>query len=419
MNEGTPGGFASRRCIIRDLPMRRSPAIILGITTALSLLVVSSRAADSFDAPKRLVAMGGIALAFAAACWSPLRMPPVHSRPHRAAVACTLAALLLVAISAFLSPRRDVAFDALRTMLVFASVLWIAAVDGAVFPAIANGFVAGAGVNAAIAVMQAGGISPTATANAGDRAAAFGLLGNTGIAGLVFAFAATIVIGWVLAKPRFATIALLALLLAGIVVTRSVTPIFALAAGAAAATLLSQRTPRAIRIAIPVGALLAIALAVMTLASRATLPSLNALLSFRLGPWAAAVEMVRDRPMTGFGPGTFAAEFAPQLLDAELRWQARLMNPVLTGSYAEAHNDFLQAAAESGVPAAIVFAVVIGIVSVLLVRRAPDAVTGGLLVAAVVAALTWFPLHRAPTALLIVAAVGHAWRLSAGAVEPR
>lgn len=397
--------------------MRRSAAIILGITTALSLIVVSSRAADSFDAPKRFVTMCGIALAFAAACWSPLRMPQVRSRPHRAAAVCLLAALLLIAISALLSPRRDVAFDALRTILVFASALWIAALDRTVFPAMTTGFVAGAGLNAAIALFQAGGISPTATANAGDRAATFGLLGNTGVAGLVFAFAATIAIGWILARPRVATIALLALLLAGMVVTRSVTPILALAAGASAATALSKRTPRAVRVAIPIGALLAIVLAVATLASRASLPNLNALLSFRLGPWAAAVEMVRDRPLSGFGPGTFAAEFAPQLIDAELRWRTRLMNPVLTGSYAEAHNDYLQAAAEFGVPAAILVAVALGIVALLLLRRRRDAVTGGLLVAATIAALTWFPLHRAPTALLVVAAAGHAWRLSLDAEE--
>jgi len=399
--------------------MRRSAAIILGITTALSLLVVSSSAADSFDAPKRFVTMCGVALAFAVTCWSPLRMPAIHSRPHRAAAVCAIAALLLIAISALLSPRRDVALDALRTILVFASVLWIAALDRTIFPAVAKGFVAGAGVNAAIALFQAGGISLTTTVNAGDRAATFGLLGNTGVAGLVFAFAATIVIGWILARPRLVTFALLALLVTGVVVTRSVTPILALAAGAAAAALLSKRTPRVARIAIPVGALAAIVLAVAMLASRASLPNLNALLSYRLGPWAAAVEMVRDRPLAGFGPGTFAAEFAPQLVDAELRWQTRLMNPVLTGSYAEAHNDYLQAAAEVGVPATILFAVAIGIVVLLLVRRTRDAVTGGLLVATAVAALTWFPLHRAPTALLIVAAAGHAWRLTLDAEEPQ
>src|SRR6185369_12122827 len=32
------------------------------------------------------------------------------------------------------------------------------------------------------------------------------------------------------------------------------------------------------------------------------------LVTYRLGAWTAAREMIRDRPWTGFGPGTYGAE---------------------------------------------------------------------------------------------------------------
>ena len=45
----------------------------------------------------------------------------------------------------------------------------------------------------------------------------------------------------------------------------------------------------------------------------------NTLLSYRGGPWAASLEMIRERPLSGFGPGTFGAEYVPHRLAAEIR----------------------------------------------------------------------------------------------------
>ena len=146
------------------------------------------------------------------------------------------------------------------------------------------------------------------------------------------------------------------------------------------------------------------------------------LLSYRLGPWAAAVEMVGARALTGWGPGTFGAEVVPHRLRAEVRFRTRLVNPHLAGSYVEAHSDYLQALAELGVPAALAAMAAAGAVLGPLLRtagrtgdpRAPEAlVLCALLVAGAVAALTWFPLQRPSSAIPLLRAAGRGWRLVA------
>ena len=44
--------------------------------------------------------------------------------------------------------------------------------------------------------------------------------------------------------------------------------------------------------------------------------------------WSAAVEMARERPWTGFGPGTYGAEFVPHRLRAEIALRRKLVNPL-------------------------------------------------------------------------------------------
>ena len=62
--------------------------------------------------------------------------------------------------------------------------------------------------------------------------------------------------------------------------------------------------------------------------------------------------MARERPLLGFGPGTFGAEYVPHRLSAEIRAKRRFVSPLLSSSYGEAHNDYLQAASDAGIPVA-------------------------------------------------------------------
>jgi hypothetical protein len=131
--------------------------------------------------------------------------------------------------------------------------------------------------------------------------------------------------------------------------------------------------------------------------------------------------MVRERPLTGFGPGTFGAEFVPHRLAAEIRHRRRFVNPLVTSSYGEAHCEYLQVFADAGLPGALAAL----LAAALLIRgaarrafgapkaeRAEAAIILALLAAGATSALTWFPLQRPISAVPLLLVVGRAWRLA-------
>ena len=67
--------------------------------------------------------------------------------------------------------------------------------------------------------------------------------------------------------------------------------------------------------------------------------NLEALLSYRAGPWAAAVEMTREHPLLGVGPGGFESRFVPARLAAEQRLRRSFVAESAAGSYAQAHSE--------------------------------------------------------------------------------
>jgi len=84
------------------------------------------------------------------------------------------------------------------------------------------------------------------------------------------------------------------------------------------------------------------------------LSSYQQVTTYRVGPWIAAVDMAAERPLSGYGPGTFAAEMQTHQFAAEIRLHERLGQP--TGaSFVRAHQDYLQLAAEAGIPALLLF----------------------------------------------------------------
>src|SRR6266536_1610376 len=145
------------------------------------------------------------------------------------------------------------------------------------------------------------------------------------------------------------------------------------------------------------------------------------LTTYRTGAWAAALDMARERPLVGWGPGTYAAEFVPHRLQAEIRAKRRYVNPLLTSSYSEAHCDYLQAFAETGVPGGLAAIVALAALVGALARRAagPPGLTSeravllGILAAGAAAALTWFPMQRPISAVPLLLAAGRSWRIAA------
>lgn len=371
--------------------MKFVPAFVLSGAVALTLIVVDVRAEASFDAPKRLVAMLGIAIAMAALAFTRDAHVPPWTRRQRAIAYCAGAALLLVVASALLSPRTEIALDSTRALFVFAVLPLIVAADERAWRWIANAFLIGAGVNAVVSITQWLSLAqPFHYVTKGGRGNMSAMIGNTGVLGLVCAFAVLLIVPR-LSRNAIGLWTLLALLLVTLIVNRSVTPFVVLAAG------LLAYAPR-----LRARSLLAVLALFFTFAATDldAVHRVDKFLSYRFGPWRAALAMTAERPLLGFGAGTYGAEFARHADGA-------FVNPGLAGSFAQAHNEYLQAMAELGIPATLLLLAAF----VLLVRGArADPVTLSILIGGAVAALTWFPLQRPETALLLLAACGRAWR---------
>jgi O-antigen ligase len=86
----------------------------------------------------------------------------------------------------------------------------------------------------------------------------------------------------------------------------------------------------------------------------------------RLFIWERSLEMVADHPLFGVGPGNFDEEYKSRLSPSvgDRFW------------YQHAHNDFLEAAARSGLPGAVTFSLVWAVVLWSVLRRRRDTAEG-------------------------------------------
>jgi O-antigen ligase len=307
-------------------------------------------------------------------------------------------------------------------------------------PILVFAFLAAAATDAVVSILQSAGVyQPFPLVTHGDREATGAFAGNVGYLALALALAAVVAAGLALSRRnpavRGAAGGLLLLFAAALVVNRNLTALSALAAGVAvlAVGLYGRRAVLPLA-----GAVLAGVLAVSLYPPMRTRAAevrravrtgeWDALLSYRTGAWLAALRMARERPLTGWGPGTFGAEFVHHRLDAEIAVRRRLTTPLATSTYGEAHDDYLQPFAEEGAPAAIAMIVAAALVVAATARRAaslPAASPGrteavlllGFLAAGATAALTWFPLQRPITALPLLLALGRAWRFGLGGAD--
>ena len=424
----------------RDPGARASAAALVFVLAGVPLFF-DSGADATFDAPKRLVALVGLALAAALAFVWPARGAVSGSWRECPALARAAAALLCgglawALVAALASPRRGAALDAGRALLLTAVALPLGAsrVVAGRGRLLLGAFLCGCAVDAAVSLAQSRGrFQPFELSTVGLRDATGAFAGNVGTLAMALALSAVAALGIALfaasAGRRVAAAALLALFAAGLAVNLNLTAITA--AGAGFTVLLLARFGRRARTPI-LATLMALALAVAAYgplrervahaARAARAGDWDRLTTFRGGPWAAALEMARERPWLGFGPGTFGAEFVPHRLAAEIRYRRRFVNPLITSSYGEAHCDYLQPFAEVGVPGALAAFGAAALLFLGAVRRArfkpegPDrgetALLLALLAAGAVAALTWFPLQRPISAVPLLLAAGRAWRES-------
>ena len=421
----------------------------LALLLFLAPLVVDASAEASFDAPKRFLALLGAAVAAAACLVAPapaavsagaVRTWRAASASLRASALLAIAALAGAVLAALLSPRAALSTGALRAVLPMALLVPLGASrvlergGGAVLLA---AFVAGASVDALTALLErAGVLEPFAVESVAGRGGTGALVGNEGSLALLLALGAVAALAVVLQARaparRAAAAAALGVQVLGLAANPSLTALLAVLAGATVVAVASLGR-RAVLVVATSLALLGVAAVavpqlrarVATAAAAARAGDVDALLTYRLGPWAAAVEMVRARPLLGFGPGTFAAEFVAHRLAAEQRHRRRFVLTRQTSPFGAAHDDYLQLAAEGGLPVAAAALGAFALLLTALARRLAHAgsdgqggrgevvVVLGLLATGAVGALTWFPMQLAVTAPALLLALGRGWRLAA------
>ncbi len=402
--------------------------VALAVTVVATQWLVDPVAEAAFDAPKRLAAVLGLTVAAVATATLPRPFGDVRSGVARAALALAGVAVLGIVIAALTSPRRPLALDGLRGLALLGLALPIGAsrlLEGSPRRWVAGAFVGAATVNAVLALLEATvGLRLFTVVSVTGRGATGALVGNEGQLALLLVLAAvgTLAMATVASRRRGPLAALVVLLIAGIGACANVTAVLALAAGSAVVLVRRFGSRTLLPLAVAGGVGMAVLLAASPLGRRAAglLDDARAgrwdeLTSNRFGAWAAALEMIRSRPLAGFGPGTYAAEFVPHRLAAEIRLRRRLTTPIMASTYGEAHDEPLQAAAEWGLPAAVsATAVVLLLVLAAGVRAeetdAEGLVLAGVLAAATVSALTWFPFQQVSTSVPLLLAVGRSWR---------
>lgn len=162
---------------------------------------------------------------------------------------------------------------------------------------------------------------------------------------------------------RWTTALGLALCLYVLALTQTLAAVAALAAGLLVlAVLMLPRRKALLGLAAGAAVVLALILAVAPLRARVAAKigplmqgDLNEFLTGRLDGWRAAMWMVGERPVAGVGHGAYLPEYIPAkiaLLERGVEFLPGQTNPV----FANAHNEYLEVAAEWGIPGLLALA---------------------------------------------------------------
>ncbi len=147
-----------------------------------------------------------------------------------------------------------------------------------------------------------------------------------------------------------------------------------------------------------------------------SLARLQSVTTYRTGAWISAHEMIQARPWFGFGPGSYSLESTAQRLQAEANLQRRFKLPLNASAHVHAHQDFLQSAAEFGLPSLFGALTALGILIFGLIHQyahsksLESGLLFALLLAGMLSALTWFPMQIPLTGVILFISVGRAWR---------
>jgi O-antigen ligase len=239
-------------------------------------------------------------------------------------------------------------------------------------------------------------------------------LGITSYAGNPGDFSASLVLPflvglWILPslRPgpgRWMTGIALALCLYGMVLTQTLASLAAVAVGAA--VLLWLRLPRRVALAGLAGGVALAAVLILAVAPLRTrilgkvrglaAGDLNEVLTGRLDGWRAALWMMEQHPAAGVGHGAYLPEYAPAklaLLDRGVEFLPGQTTPI----FDNAHNEFLEAGADWGIPGLLALAWALWVLF-RAARRLPDrdrSLAWPGLAALTVLSLAYFPFRVA------------------------
>lgn len=343
------------------------------VVLAAGLVVIPilySSGIDVFRLPKELAFRGEAVLLLAAFAFA----TTVLGRLRRRELVLAGAIVAWAGITTLTSTNRPLSADALITVAAAAVIFAATCLAAERTPVVAvDVLMIGACANAALVILQELGLwTPFQhdVTNIGHYGS-IGFLGNANDVGMVLAgpalaaFAMTLAAG---GARRWIYAALCALLAAGLVASATRTAIGALMVGLA---VLAVRHSKRAAIAVAVIALIVAALALSPRTSlgqrtreftqAAKTHDYERLFSERLVPFLAAVEMVRDHPLLGVGPGCFHYHFMRYRIALDQRYPKEWTRGY-AGNWGAVHNDHLQVAAESGLPGYALFlaAVVVG-----------------------------------------------------------
>ncbi len=342
--------------------------------------------------------------------------------PERVVLSIALAGAAWAAVITLLSTHRMLSTDSLVTVLTsIALFLVICYVAPRVRLAVLDLLVPAVLTNTAVAVLQNYSLfNPfKVSASVEQHLRATGLIGNPNIVGAYLALAGVILTAAALhiAGLRRWWYGLGALCaVCGTLDSRSEAAVIAFTAGLGL-LVLGRSMKGAIALLIVTGALFGVATQlrlpvmdeILALPQRIRSAGLEHTLSGRVAPAVVALQMVADRPLTGFGPGTYGYHFMPRRT-ALAEAPGGAYGRGLGVNFAEVHNDHLQILAEGGIPAYLLFlASVIAIVVAGLRAGNTDPRSGfvrslavPLAVAFLLLCMVQFPLQVAITRHLVV-----------------
>lgn len=405
--------------------IERAIPIVLAIGLIVLPMTVVRDGADAFRLPKELVfrAEAIVLLALLLLRVRARHLAVARWRPEFMLTAAIVTWSMVVTAT---STNRALSIDSLITILAGA-VIFIATcvAAGSRGREAVDVLMIGCCVNAGVTILQELELWQPVPAAEGHYGSV-GLMGNPNAVGtflVVPAVAAVVMATTSLGKRRWIYLGVTTLLVAGMIASATRMALFAFVASVLVLAVVQAR-----RAAVVIGVLLlivglavlspatAIGRSIRELGDAAAKRDYQLLFSERLPPFLAAVEMVRDHPLAGVGPGCFRYHFMSYRVALATKYPAEWTRG-FPMNWAAVHNDHLQVAAEAGIAGYVLFLMSLG----LLARRVPAesapragfarALRWPLVTAIFLISLGQFPLELAAPRLLFVTlgALGVTW----------